>query len=184
MKLIVGLGNPGPQYAKTRHNAGFMVVDRLAERHGMTGGKSRFSGLFTDGLIASARAGLLKPMTYMNLSGQAVVEAMNFYKVPPEDLLVVVDDIALDCGQIRCRPEGGAGGHNGLKDIQQRLGTQKYPRLRIGIDPPGRIPQVDYVLGRFTPDQQQAMEQAVPTACDAIETWLTHGITETMNRYN
>ncbi|MEQ9454873.1 MAG: aminoacyl-tRNA hydrolase [Phycisphaeraceae bacterium] len=184
MKLIVGLGNPGPEYAKTRHNAGFMVIERLAQRFGLARGKSRFSGQYVDGQIGGCKAGLLMPMVYMNRSGQSVVEALNFFKLTAGDILILVDDLALPCGAIRLRPEGGAGGHNGLKDIENRLGTRAYSRLRIGIDPPGRIPQADYVLGRFSPDQQAMVELALDRAADAAETWLTKGIETAMNRYN
>ncbi len=184
MKLIVGLGNPGPEYARTRHNAGFMVIDRLAARHGLTSDRSRFHGLVLDGVICGERCILLKPMTYMNRSGLSVREARAFYKIDLADVLIVVDDIALPLGTIRLRPSGGAGGHNGLADIEKNLGTKNYVRLRIGIDPPGRIPQVDYVLGRFTEEQLEKLEPAIERACDAIESWLTVGLEKTMSLFN
>ncbi|WP_428389093.1 aminoacyl-tRNA hydrolase [Mucisphaera sp.] len=184
VRVIVGLGNPGPEYAKTRHNAGFMVVDKLAERHGLMGGKMRFGGMFVDGRMGSSKVGLLKPMGYMNLSGRSVMEVMNFYKLEPADVLVVVDDLALPCGAIRVRPEGGAGGHNGLKDIEQKLGTKGYARLRVGIDDRGRVPQSDYVLGRFSPEQLERFLPALDRAADAAEVWLAEGVTTAMNRYN
>ena len=185
MKLIVGLGNPGTEYAKTRHNAGFMVLDHLAQRHGLAGPKSKFRSGVLDGVVAGCRCLLVEPMTYMNRSGLAVGEVAQFYKLDPEsELLVVVDDVALPAGQIRIRHEGGTGGHNGLADIQRALGTRRYPRLRIGIDPPGRIVQADYVLGAFTPEQRTRLEPAIGRACDAIECWLNNGIEAAMNRYN
>lgn len=185
MKLIVGLGNPGSQYAKTRHNAGFMVVDRLAVRHGLSGAKTRFRCGVLDGLIASQRCLLMQPMTFMNRCGSAVREAVLFYKADPgADLLVVVDDVALSVGQIRIRAEGGTGGHNGLADIETALNTRAYARLRVGIDPPGRLPQADYVLSRFTQEQLSRLEPAIDRACDAIECWLRHGIDQTMTRFN
>jgi PTH1 family peptidyl-tRNA hydrolase len=184
MKCIFGLGNPGRQYAGTRHNAGFMVVERLAKRHGLTGVQSKFHSAILDGRIADQRCMLLQPQTYMNRSGLAVAEAAKFYNLSPADVLIVVDDVALPCGTIRLRGEGSAGGHNGLSDIEKALGTRQYPRLRIGIDSPGRAPQVDYVLGKFSPDQQRALEPALDAACDAIETWLSEGLEKAMSLYN
>ena len=189
MKLIVGLGNPGPQYAQTRHNAGFMAVDALAQRHGLMGDRNNFHALALEGAIAASgslhRVALLKPMTFMNRSGLTVGEARAFFKVQPADILVLVDDLALPTGQIRLRATGSAGGHNGLKDIEQALGTRDYPRLRLGIDrPPGRVPQVDYVLGKFTDEENDAFRPALPRACDAIETWLAEGIDAAMAKYN
>ena len=135
MKLIVGLGNPGSEYAKTRHNAGFMAIDRLATRYGLTNPKTKFHAGVLDGHIQDHRCVLLQPMTFMNRSGLAVGEATRFYKIDPEiDLLIIVDDVALPLGQIRIRPEGGPGGHNGLVDVERALGTRAYPRLRIGFD--------------------------------------------------
>ena len=186
MKIIVGLGNPGVQYDRTRHNVGYDVIDRVARRHlpGETA-RSRFHGVTLDGAIDGERVLLLKPATYMNRSGTSVSEAVTFYKVDPaESLLVLVDDVALPCGTIRLRAGGSAGGHNGLADIERRLGTREYPRLRIGIDEPSPAPQKDYVLGRFTPEQQEAIAPALDEAADACVCWLTHGVTETMNRFN
>jgi PTH1 family peptidyl-tRNA hydrolase len=184
MKLIVGLGNPGPQYAQTRHNAGFMVLDRLAQRHGLAGPKAKFHAVTLDGSIASQRCVLLQPVTYMNRSGLAVAEAVAFFKLDLPDLLIVVDDVALPCGRIRLRPEGSAGGHNGLSDIERALGTAAYPRLRIGIDAPGRIAQADYVLGRFAPDQWPKLDAALDRACDAVECWIKTDITQAMTQFN
>ena len=184
MKLIVGLGNPGRDYVGTRHNAGFMVLDRLATRHGLSEAKSKFHGGVLDGRIGGDKCVLLQPTTYMNRSGLSVGEASAFYKVEPEDILIVVDDVALPIGKIRMRGSGGAGGHNGLSDIQRVLGTHAYPRLRIGIDAPGRIPQVDYVLGKFTKSQQSELGPALDRAADAIECWVEHGLETTMTRYN
>lgn len=184
MKLIVGLGNPGPEYAKTRHNAGFMVVDRLASRHGLTGVKSKFNAGLLEGHIAGEKAVLLQPMAFMNRSGLPIAEAMRFYKVELEDVLVVVDEVALPLGKIRLRPSGSAGGHNGLKDVQQKLATTDYPRLRIGIDPSGRVSQVDYVLGRFTAEQFAQLDPTLDRACDCIESWIRDGIDKTMTLFN
>lgn len=186
MKLIVGLGNPGTQYERTRHNVGFDVIDRIARRYMPAEiAKSRFHGLLLDGSIDGERAMLLKPTTYMNRSGTAVSEAVTFYKLDPaEALLIIVDDVALPCGTIRIRTSGGAGGHNGLGDIERRIGTQQYARLRIGIDPPGDAPQKDYVLGRFSPEQQERIAPALDDAVDACVCWIKHGAVEAMNRFN
>lgn len=186
MKLIVGLGNPGVRYERTRHNVGFLALDRLARRYAPGEiARGRFHGALLDATVDSDRALLLKPATYMNRSGMSVAEALRFYKLQPEtDLLVIVDDVALSAGLIRMRGEGGAGGHNGLGDIEDKLNTKKYARLRIGIDPPGNIPQVDYVLGRFTDEQLQRLEPALDEAADAARCWATEGLTVAMNRHN
>ena len=186
MKLIVGLGNPGPEYADTRHNVGFVVLDRLARRWAPGEvARSRFRGVAVDASIDRERVLLLKPVTYMNRSGESVSEAVRFYKLDPEaSLLVIVDEVALACGIIRLRPDGSAGGHNGLIDVEQKLGTDRYARLRIGIDAPGRIPGKDYVLGRFRPDQIEALEPALEDATEAAAVWAASGCTEAMNRFN
>jgi len=186
MKLIVGLGNPGPEYDRTRHNVGFVVLDRLARRHAPgTIARSKFQGATIDAAIGDEKVVLLKPLTFMNRSGQSITEAVSFYKIDiMHELLVIVDDLALPCGAIRVRGEGSAGGHNGLADVEQKLATRMYPRIRIGIDSRGQIPQKDYVLGRFTPEQQSLVETALEEAVQAAETWCTKGLTEAMNRFN
>lgn len=186
MKLIVGLGNPGPEYAGTRHNAGFDVVDRLARRHAPGAApRSRFGGLATDAEIGGERCMLLKPLTFMNLSGRSVLEAVQFFKLEPSrDLLVIVDDLALPCGSIRLRPDGSSGGHNGLSDIGLRLGSNYWARLRIGIDPPGRVRQSDYVLGKFSPVQQPLADASMDEAAEAAACWASKGLQEAMNRFN
>lgn len=186
MKLIVGLGNPGPQYDATRHNVGFDVLDRLARRYAPGAvARAKFHGAMIDAEVEGERVLLLKPLTFMNRSGTAVSEVVQFYKLEPETaLLVMVDDVALACGLIRLRGEGGSGGHNGLADIEQRIGTADYARLRIGIDAPGQIPQADYVLGRFRPDQRELVEPALEEAVDGAVCWAKNGILEAMNRFN
>lgn len=190
MRVVVGLGNPGAEYARTRHNAGFMALDRLAARHAPTAvARSRFGGVTIEAEIASEgrteRVLLLKPLTYMNLSGRSVSEAVRFYKIDPaKDVMVVVDDIAIPCGQIRIRISGSAGGHNGLADIERSLGTQDYARCRIGIDAPGRIAQRDYVLGRFTDEQWPTVDRSLNDAADAVELWVFQGANAAMNRFN
>ncbi|MCH7545118.1 MAG: aminoacyl-tRNA hydrolase [Planctomycetes bacterium] len=186
MKLVVGLGNPGKEYDDTRHNLGFVVLDHLARRY--TSGavaRSKFHAATLDARIDDQKVILLKPTTYMNHSGLAVSEAVRFYKLEVEkDLLIIVDDIALPCGIIRLRPDGGAGGHNGLSDIEQKLGTDAYGRLRIGIDKPGCIPQKDYILGKLSPEQRDLVEAVFDEAVDAAVCWVSRGMTETMNQFN
>ena len=193
MKLVVGLGNPGREYAGTRHNVGFAVIDRLAEKVGWTPvgefdrlARSKFDGLAYDGVVgAGEKLVLLKPATFMNLSGKAVQSAMAFYQLPPEDVMVVLDDVALPCGKIRIRPGGSSGGHNGLKDIERALATEQYPRLRVGIDaPPPQFVQKEYVLGRFSEEQKKAIDPAYERAADAIVMWIEKGINAAMNQFN
>jgi PTH1 family peptidyl-tRNA hydrolase len=197
MKIIVGLGNPGSEYVNTRHNIGFDVLDRLAEKLGWvaSGGfdrmaRSKFDGLTIDGLIENSVGGtekllLVKPTTYMNLSGRTVQQAMSFYQLTPTDVMVVLDDLALPCGKIRLRGSGSSGGHNGLKDIEKMLGTNAYPRLRIGIDPPPQfVPGRDYVLGKWTTEQKETIKSAADRACGAILTWADKGIETAMSQYN
>lgn len=188
MKLIVGLGNPGLEHDRSRHNVGWEVLDRVARRHADPSAgvaRAKFHGLLLEANIGPERVLLLKPTTFMNLSGQSVVEAVQFYRLDPaNDLLVVADDLALPCGAIRLRGEGGPGGHNGLADITQRLASESWARLRVGIDAPGQIPQAAYVLGRFRPDQQPLVESAIEDAVQAVADWVTSGITSTMNKFN
>jgi PTH1 family peptidyl-tRNA hydrolase len=193
MKLVVGLGNPGREYVGTRHNIGFEVVDRLAEKLGWVRSgefdrmaRSKFDGLALDGPVSdSEKLLLLKPVTYMNLSGNAVQAAMGFYQATSADVMIVLDDLALPCGKLRIRPGGSDGGHNGLKDIQRALGTSQYPRLRLGIDPPPPpIAGKDYVLGRFSPEQRKLIGPAIDRATGAIVTWIDQGINTAMNQFN
>ncbi len=187
MKLIVGLGNPGPEYTRTRHNAGFMVVDRLAERHAMgQTPRSKFHAMILEANIKGEKCVLMKPTTYMNRSGMALAEAARFYKLAPaQDVLVIVDEAALSTGTIRVRAEGGANGHNGLKDIQQKLGGQQYPRLRVGVGPkPSVMVLHDFVLGRFREEEQPALASAIEKAADAVETFAAEGIDAAMNTHN
>ena len=193
MKLVVGLGNPGREYVGTRHNIGFEVVDRLAEKLGWVKAgefdrmaRSKFDALGLDGPVSeSEKLLLLKPVTYMNLSGRAVQAAMGFYQATPAEVMIVLDDLALPCGRLRLRGGGSSGGHNGLKDIERALGTQEYPRLRLGIDPPPPpIAGKDYVLGRFSPEQRKLIDPAIERATGAILTWIDKGINAAMNQFN
>jgi len=188
VKLVVGLGNPGPEYADTRHNVGFRVVERLAERHGIgLRRERRFSGCFGDGIANGVAVGLLEPHTWMNLSGKAVVAAVDGLPIGDlaSDLVVVYDDLDLPFGRLRVRPGGGAGGHNGLADIQERLGRNDFPRLRFGIGrpPPGEDP-VEYVLAPFGAEQRAALDARIALAAEAIEAILGEGVAIAMNRFN
>lgn len=188
MKLVVGLGNPGPEYAETRHNAGFRVVERLAARHGIALRRERrFAGLFGEGIASGVAVGLLEPQTWMNLSGQAVVAAVDALPLGDltSSLVVVYDDLDLPFGRLRVRPGGGAGGHNGLADIQERLGRSDFPRVRFGIGRPaaGADP-VDYVLAPFDAEQRAALDAHVGRAADAVEAILVEGVARAMNRHN
>ena len=192
MKLVAGLGNPGAEYARTRHNAGFIVLDLLAQNAG-----ERWKSGF-DGLCCSIGAGpekilLLKPATYMNRSGQSVGAALRFHGLSIADLLVVVDDIHLPCGTIRLRAGGSSGGHKGLADVQRHIGTlvagtaqaaTDYARLRVGVDAPGGIPLEDYVLSAFSPVQWAVVQVALNKAADAVQYWSLHGVVKAMNRFN
>jgi PTH1 family peptidyl-tRNA hydrolase len=194
MHLVAGLGNPGIEYVGTRHNVGFAALDTLAEKLGWTrrGDFSRRAKAKFDALLLEGPAGakneklmLLQPLTYMNLSGRAVQAAMAFYQLSTEDVLIVLDDIALPCGKLRLRAGGSSGGHNGLKDIERALGTDQYPRLRIGVDaPPPRMPQKDYVLGRFSDEQLAKVQPVLDRAAGAVLAWIDDGLESAMNRFN
>lgn len=184
--LLVCLGNPGDQYENTRHNVGFMVADELAERKNIPVQRLKFKALTNTTQLGGAQVLLMKPVTYMNLSGEAVHEAASFYKVPPERILVVSDEVALAPGKIRVRRSGSAGGHNGLKNIIAHLGTDQFPRIRVGV---GQKPHPDYdmadwVLGKFQGEDKKAVEEAVKRAADAAECLIQEGVDKAMNRYN
>lgn len=182
-RIIVGLGNPGRNYANTRHNLGFMVVDELARRSGESKPRKRFRSELIDTRLANEKVVLIKPQTYMNKSGHAVRELLNWYRAEADQMLIVVDDLDLPFGQIRLRSGGSAGGHNGLKSIIEQTGKQDIPRLRLGI---GRGPHQAkaHVLSHFAPDEQRHLPMLVDVAADATELWLRDGITTAMNQVN
>ncbi len=183
MKLIVGLGNPGPKYAGTRHNVGFNVVDELAARWQIGMGAEKFHGWFGVGEFRGERVGLLKPTTYMNRSGQAVLAAGQFYKLELADLMVVVDDHALPLGRIRIRKSGSSGGHNGLEDIVTRLGSDAWCRLRVGIGEPVGDAK-NFVLGGYEESERPVINASIKRAADAVECWVSEGPDQAMNKYN
>lgn len=185
MKLVVGLGNPGARYRGTRHNVGFEVVDQLAGRHALTFEAWKTLAETAEWRRPEGRVWFVKPMTFMNLSGDAVLALMGFYKIDPASLLVVCDDVNLPEGRLRARPDGSDGGNNGLRSITASLGTPAYARLRIGV---GRGDErrdlADHVLSRFGPDEQPVINGAIDRAADAVEVWMTDGLAPVMNRFN
>jgi PTH1 family peptidyl-tRNA hydrolase len=184
LKLIAGLGNPGKEYAGTRHNVGFEVVDGLAAKVGTAVEQKKFSSLFGEAMVDDCKVLLLKPQTFMNLSGSAVATAVGFYKIPLSDVMIVTDDLALPPGMIRIRPSGSAGGHNGLKDIISRFGSDQVARLRVGIGSSIYPDTRDYVLGRPGADELPQIQTAVRKAQDALLCWIRSGLAPAMNRYN
>jgi PTH1 family peptidyl-tRNA hydrolase len=184
MKVVVGLGNPGSRYAGTRHNVGFAVLDALAESPHAGRFQSRFHAQVAELLEGSHKVLLVKPETFMNLSGRTVRQVVDFYQLVLPDLLVVCDDFHLPLGKLRFRARGTHGGHNGLRDIQSHLGTTEYPRLRIGVDAPPEEQAVDHVLGRFRPSERPVIDDALRTAAQAVCLWLERGIEACMNQYN
>jgi PTH1 family peptidyl-tRNA hydrolase len=184
MKVVVGLGNPGNRYVGTRHNVGFAVIDSLAASPNCGRFQTRFKAQVAELNEDGNKVLLVRPETFMNLSGQSVRQTVDFYQVPREDLLVVCDDINLPLGKLRVRPRGTHGGHNGLRDIQAHLGTTEYPRLRIGVGAPEGDDAADYVLDRFRPNERKVIEDAIARAAQAVVIWLHQGIDECMNQYN
>ncbi len=185
MKLVVGLGNPGAEYRETRHNIGFLVVDELARRWRIDSWREQFEALAVKTRVGDEAVVLAKPLTFMNLSGQAVAGLAGFYKIEPADVLVVTDDVALPLGRLRARREGGAGGHNGLKSLIQHLGTQAFPRVRVGVGRgDSRRDLADHVLGRFEAGERETVSAAVLRAADATEAFISDGIERVMNVFN
>ena len=183
-KLIVGLGNPGPKYLWTRHNAGFIVLDRFAHLTGIPVAKKNFSGLCGEGSFRGNRLLLLKPQTFMNLSGRSVAEALRFHKLELSDLLIIHDELDILFGQIKFKEDGGHGGHNGLRSLHQTLGSGSYPRLRVGIGRPLHGDMADYVLTGFGRDETALLPQLVDGIVDALEMFIAEGLPKTMSIYN
>ena len=183
-KLIVGLGNPGKEYARNRHNVGFQLLDKVAEKHELSVDRIESRALLAEGELAGKQVMFLKPLTYMNQSGQAVRPAVRRYNIPTEDILIVYDDLDLPLGQVRLRERGGAGGHKGMRSVISSLGTQDIARLRIGIGRPKRGSPEEYVLQDFTLEESIIMEGSFEKALSALECFLREGITAAMNEYN
>ncbi|NJN65731.1 MAG: aminoacyl-tRNA hydrolase [Chloroflexaceae bacterium] len=186
MWLIVGLGNPGEQYARTRHNIGFQCVMHLAQRHGLSFSRRREQSRIAEGTIQGERVVLAMPQTYMNRSGYAISGLRSWYKVPvQEHLLVIYDEMDLPFGRLRLRPSGSAGTHNGMRSVVQQLGSQTFPRLRVGIGkPPREWDTIAYVLGNFRNDEERALPSIYDHVADAVELVLREGVVAAMNRYN
>ena len=186
MHIVVGLGNPGREYMGTRHNMGFEVVDSLIEEHRIPQSGVKFHAMYGSGMIGGQKTVLVKPLSYMNLSGGPVRDMVHFYKIDPEtELIVVYDDIDLEPGQIRIRKQGSAGGHNGMKDIIRQLGTQQFIRVKVGVGAkPAGWDLADYVLGRFSPSDRKIIDEAVKNAAEAVEKILSDGVDAAMNQYN
>ena len=185
MKLIVGLGNPGMNYDGTRHNIGFEVIDRLADKYNININKKKYKSLIGEGSIMGEKVILMKPQTYMNLSGEAVRACIDFYKIVPEDVFVIFDDISLEVGQLRLRQNGSAGGHNGIKSLIAHLGTQNFPRLKFGVgEKPKGMDLANYVLGKFSKEDKSVIEPKTSDAIDAVATFIDEGLEKAMNKYN
>jgi len=184
MKAVVGLGNPGKRYEATRHNVGFEVVDLLADAPAASEFQERFAALVAELTEQGEKVLLVKPQGFMNLSGRCVRELVDFYQMPAESLIVVCDDFNLPLGKLRIRGRGTYGGHNGLRDIQNHLGTTEYPRLRIGVGAPPEEGAVDHVLSRFRPSEKAVITEAIEQAAQAVTVWLHQGIEAAMNQYN
>ena len=185
MFLIVGLGNPTKQYEKTRHNIGFDVMDALADKYNISISENKHKALCGKGVIEGMKVVLAKPQTYMNLSGESIREAVDYYKIDPEDIIVIYDDISLEPGQLRIRLKGSAGGHNGIKNIIAHLGTQEFPRIKVGVGAkPPKMDLADYVLSRFGAEEQKMMDEAFGEAAEAAVMMMTAGAERAMNHYN
>ncbi|RAL23176.1 aminoacyl-tRNA hydrolase [Thermoflavimicrobium daqui] len=185
MKFIVGLGNPGTKYQLTRHNIGFWVIDQLSEKWGIPVTKEKWKSLVGEGTVHGEKVILMKPLTFMNLSGEAVRPALDYLKGNIEDLVVIYDDLDLPLGQIRLRLKGSAGGHNGMKSIISHIGTQEFKRIKIGIDrPPVKISVPDYVLSPFSKEELSLAQEAAQISANAVDVWIYSNFLEAMNRFN
>lgn len=185
MKCIVGLGNPGRKYRKTRHNIGFMIIDELASRYDVKLRRKKFNGKYALLHNHGSKVILLQPQTFMNLSGESVQAFMSYYNIETEHLLIIYDDLDLPTGKIRLRKQGGHGGHNGVRSVIDHLGTKKFKRLRVGIGRPiTPMPVIDYVLGKFDKNEIENAQYGIKRAADACEAWLTEPFDQVMNTYN
>jgi PTH1 family peptidyl-tRNA hydrolase len=183
MFLVVGLGNIGRQYEHTRHNVGFDIVDLLSDKYNIPVNREKFKGIYGEGIISCEKVILLKPSSYMNLSGESIREVVIFYKISSENIIVIYDDISLEVGRIRIRDKGSAGGHNGIKSIISNLGTDVFPRVKVGVgQPKGQL--VSHVLGKFSTEDRDKVKEVFEVSVDAIECMISKGITEAMNKFN
>ena len=183
MFLIVGLGNPGIQYENTRHNIGFKVIDNIAKEYNIEINRQKFKGVYGEGFINGEKVILLKPTTYMNLSGESIREVVDFYKLTCEDIVVIYDDISLDVGRLRIREKGSAGGHNGIKSIIAHLGTDVFPRIKVGVGQPN-VDLVNYVLGKFTDEEMEVLSESIDASTNAVSEIIKYDVNTAMNKFN
>ena len=185
MYIIVGLGNPEPEYSNTRHNMGFDVINKLAGKHEISLNRTKFNAIYGTGIIEGEKVILIKPQTYMNNSGEAVKEFVNFYKEPLDNIIVIYDDMDTDIGSIRVRAKGGPGSHNGMKSIVNNLNSEDFPRIRVGIGrPKDEFDRIDYVIGKIDDEEFVNLQNGQDLAVKAVEYWIKNGIDNTMNVYN
>ncbi len=183
MYLVVGLGNPGDRYDKTRHNVGFDVVNLCEKKYSFAINRTKFKGMYGETTIGNEKVIFLKPQTFMNLSGESVKSIMDFYKIPVDNIIVIYDDISMEVGRLRIREKGSAGGHNGIKNIISHLGTESFPRIKVGIGQP-TYDLIEFVTGRFSVDDREVVEKAFIAAVDAVEVMIKEGTFAAMNKYN
>lgn len=185
MFLVVGLGNPENEYSNTRHNMGFDTVNKLAEKYNIEFDKRNFKGIYGIGMIGNKKVVVLKPQTYMNLSGESIIQVLNFYKIDLENLIVIYDDIDVKPGKIKIRKKGSAGGHNGMKSIIQMIGTEEFPRIRVGIGRPiHKDDEINYVIGAIPEEDLKRLDEGIEKAQKAVEEILRNGVDSAMNKYN
>lgn len=185
MFLVVGLGNPEPDYSRTRHNMGFDVVNRLAQKYNIEFNKKNFDAIYGSGIIEGEKTILLKPQTYMNLSGKAVIQYVNFYKIPLENVIVIYDDMDTEIGKIRVRSKGGPGSHNGMKSMVNELNSKEFPRIRVGIGKPKEeYDKINYVIGQIPSEEYIQLQETVNLTVEAITCYIKNGIDNAMNKYN
>lgn len=186
MYLIVGLGNPEPEYSRTRHNMGFDVINKLAKKCEIEITRTKYNAVYGSGIIENEKVILIKPQTYMNLSGEAIKPFMDFYKILPENVLVIYDDMDTDVGAIRIRQKGGAGSHNGMKSVVEHLGTENFPKIRVGIGRPKDtdFDRINYVIGQIQDEEYEVLSKAQDKAVDAVISYIKNGIDNTMNKFN
>lgn len=184
MKLFIGLGNPGKEYENTRHNIGFMTIDALANEWNIELNKEKFKGVYGIGMVNGEKVYLLKPLTFMNVSGECVRPFMDYFGIEDDEIIVFYDDMDTAVGTIRLRAKGGHGGHNGMRSLIQHLGTNTFPRIRMGISKPTRETVVNYVLGRFRSEEEKAVQMSIHMSVDAAKYWLSHSFENVMNQFN
>lgn len=185
MYIIIGLGNPEPEYSNTRHNMGFDVINKLAKENDISLNRTKFNAIYGTGIIEGEKVILIKPQTFMNNSGDSVIEFVNFYKEPLENVIVIYDDMDTDIGTIRIRAKGGPGSHNGMKSMVSSLNSENFSRIRVGIGrPSGEYDRIDYVIGQIDEEEKKILEQGQNEAVEAIKYWIKNGIDNTMNKYN